>query len=108
MPASYSQGFALSTDTVFIGQVLIAMLKYAATVLSESTAIAGHQQRGAMAVQVITNPDTYKQKVAYAVCCTSTILNLTPPLIAGTNPTDAQVDTAVVAIWNYVSGYFPN
>jgi hypothetical protein len=104
---TYSEAFTYSTDTTFIGRVVESMLKAAEAIMAEASTTAGHKERCALALQVLQNPDSWKQKFAYAVCATPTILGLISPLTA-TNPTDAQIDTAISSIWSAMAGYFAN
>lgn len=104
---TYVEAITLAKDSTFIDRIVGAVAKAALAIMAEGSNTSGHQQRCQIATQVLQNPDTWKQKFAYAVAMSSTVLGLTTPLTA-TNPTDVQLDSAVSSVWNAVAGYFVN
>lgn len=104
---TYVEAITLAKDSTFIDRIVGAVAKAGLAIMAEGPNVAGHLQRCQIATQVLQNPDTWKQKFAYAVVMSSSILGLTTPLTA-TNPTDVQLDTAVASVWNAVAGYFAN
>jgi hypothetical protein len=99
---SYQQNYDLAVDSVFMKQVLIAMLNQAATVLSEATTTAGHTARAQLAAAVAKNPTNLQAAFAYAVQTQAGITPLTVPSTVA----DSAVQTAVAAVWNAIAGYF--
>jgi hypothetical protein len=102
--ATYTQQFALSTDTVFQGQINVAMLQAAANVMSEAVTTTGHAVRASFATQVIQNPTKWQPIVAYLVAAQSN--NPMTPLTVPSTVADSLVQTAVNAQWSNMAGYF--
>lgn len=99
----YSNLYDLSTDSVFLKQVLVAMMAQCAVVLTEAVTVAGHIMRSDLAVQVLQNAPAYQTRFAFAVI---TQAGITPTTVPSTVP-DANVQTAVGVVWNAVAGYYP-
>lgn len=94
----------LATDTVFLKQVLVAMMSQCATVLTEAPTVAGHGKRADLAVQVLQNAPAYQTRFAFAVITQG---GITPQTVPST-VADAAVQTAVGVVWNAMAGYFTN
>lgn len=102
---AYSNQYDLATDSLFLKQVLVAMMAQCAVVLgSEAVGTAGHTVRAAFAASVLQNPTVYQARFAFAVI---TQAGITPTTVPSTVP-DANVQTAVAAVWNAMAGYFSN
>lgn len=99
---AYSNLYDLATDAVFLKQVLVAMMSQCAVVLTEAATVAGHTPRATLDVNVLQNPTVYQSKFAFAVI---TQAGITPTTVPST-VSDANVQTAVAAVWNAVAGYF--
>lgn len=102
--ATYTQQFALSTDSVFQGQVTVAMLQAAANVMTESVTTAGHLQRASFAIQVIQGPTKWTPIVSALIAAQSN--NAMTPLTVPSTVADSLIQTAVNAQWSNMSGYF--
>jgi hypothetical protein len=99
---TYTQAFALAQDSTFTGQVMIAMMKAAVSIMTESAATAGHTQRVNLANAVLNNPTTWQPKFAYALA--SQTATITPQTVPSTVP-DGTIDTAVSAVWDSIAGH---
>lgn len=102
--ASYTQQYALSQDTVFQGQIMVAMLQSSANVMTEAVTVAGHVQRTQFAVQVIQNPPKWQAIIAFVIASQSN--NPMTPLTVPSTVADTLVQTAVDAQFSNMSGYF--
>lgn len=102
--ATYSQQYALATDTVFQGQVLVAMLQTSANVMTEAVTVAGHAQRAGFATKVIQNPSIWQPIIAFLIASQSN--NPMTPLTVPSTVTDTLVQSAMDAQWGNISGYF--
>lgn len=101
---AYEARYNLATDSVFLKQILVAMMNYCATVLTEATNTTAHRERTALAATVLQNPTLYQAKFAFAAI---TQAGITPEAVPST-VADAAVLAAVTAVWNAMAGYFPN
>lgn len=102
--ATYTQQFALATDTVFQGQIMIAMLQTSAAVLNETAGTNGHSARAFFAKQVIQNPTLWNPIVAQVIAAQTG--NPMTPLTLPSTVADTLVQTAMDAQWSNLSGYF--
>lgn len=102
--ATYTQQYALATDTVFQGQVMVAMLQTSANVMTEAVTVAGHQQRASFAIKVIQNPTIWQPILAFLLASQSN--NPMTPLTVPSTVADTLVQTAMDAQWGNISGYF--
>lgn len=102
--ATYTQQAALAVDSVFLGQIQVAMLQTAANVMTESATAAGHLQRAGFAVSVIQNPDKWKPIIAVLIASQANV-PMTPLTVPST-VADSLVQTAVDAQWSNIAGYF--
>lgn len=102
--ATYTQQSALAVDSVFQGQVMVAMLQTAANVMTETATVAGHLQRAQFATLVLQNPTKYQPILAALIASQSN--NPMTPLTVPSTVADSLVQTAMDAQWANVSGYF--
>lgn len=102
--ATYTQQFTLAQDTVFQGQVMVAMLTAATQIMAEANTVAGHSARASFAVQVLANPTKFQPILAFAVVTQGGITPLTVPSTVA----DSALQTAMNSIWNAEAGYFAN
>lgn len=102
--ATYTQQFALGSDSTFQGQVMVAMLQTSANVMTEAATVAGHVQRTTFAVRVIQNPTFWNPIIALLLA--SQANNPMTPLTVPSTVTDSLVQTAMDAQWSNISGYF--
>lgn len=102
--ATYTQQFALATDSVFQGQVLVAMLQTSANVMTENVTIAGHTTRASFAKLVIQNPTFWQPIIAFLIASQSN--NPMTPLTVPSTVADSLIQTAMDAQWGNISGYF--
>lgn len=102
--ATYTQQYVLSQDTVFLGQVSVAMLQAAANVMTEAATVAGHIQRAGLAIQVIQNPTKWQPVVALLIAAQNN--NPMTPLTVPSTVADSLIQTAVNAQWSNMAGYF--
>lgn len=102
--ATYTQQFALASDGVFQGQIMVAMLQTSANVMTEAVTVAGHVQRTQFAVAVIQNPTKWQAIIAFLIASQSN--NPMTPLTVPSTVADALVQTAVDAQFSNMSGYF--
>lgn len=101
---SYTQQFALGADSTFQGQVMVAMLQTAGTVLNETAGTNGHNSRGLFAQKVIQNP-TFWNPIVSVVIAAQTGNPMTPLTVPST-VSDTLIQTAMDAQWSNLSGYF--
>lgn len=102
--ATYTQQFALGQDSTFQGQVMVAMLQTAATVLNETAGTNGHAQRGLFAQRVIQNPTVWNPVIATVIAAQTS--NPMTPLTVPSTVSDTLMQTAMDAQWSNLSGYF--
>jgi hypothetical protein len=102
--ATYTQQAALAVDSVFTGQIQVAMLQTAANVMTEAATTAGHLQRANFAVVVIQNPDKWRPILALLLASQANVPMT--PLTVPSSVADSLVQTAMDAQWSNVSGYF--
>lgn len=102
--ATYTQQYALSQDSTFLGQVMVAMLQTSANVMTEAVTVAGHVQRASFAMQVMQNPTKWQATLAFLLASQSN--NPMTPLTVPSTVADSLVQTAMDAQWSNISGYF--
>jgi hypothetical protein len=102
--ATYTQQAALAVDSVFMGQIQVAMLQTAANVMTEAATTAGHLERASFAVAVIQNPDKWRPIIALLIASQANV-PMTPLTVPST-VADSLVQTAVDAQWANMAGYF--
>lgn len=102
--ATYTQQFALGQDSVFQGQVAVAMQITAANVMTEAATVAGHVQRAFFAKQVIQAPTVWNPIIAQFISAQTN--NPMTPLTVPSTVTDALIQTAMDAQFGNMSGYF--
>lgn len=102
--ATYTQQFALGADSTFQGQVSVAMLQTAATVLNETAGTNGHATRALFARQVMQNPTFWNPIISSEVAAQTA--NPMTPLTVPSTVADTLVQTAMDAQWSNLSGYF--
>jgi uncharacterized membrane protein YebE (DUF533 family) len=102
--ATYTQQYALSQDTTFQGQVMVAMLQSSANVMTEAVTVAGHVARAQFATQVIQNPTKWQSIIAFLIASQSN--NPMTPLTVPSTVADSLVQTAVDAQFGNMAGYF--
>ena len=81
-------------DPIYLAKVTQSAVKTAIAVNSEAPATAFHAQRVAFATAVLNNPSDLGRKLTHGVATQ----------VSGATPTDANIDTAVSAIWNAYAG----
>ncbi len=93
---SYAADFSLATNSTFVNQVEMSMVKAAVAIASEAATanFQKDQKRNSLARQVLNSPNTFATLFAFAAVETG---------LTGT-PTDAQVDGAVSGVWNGLAG----
>lgn len=94
----YSADFSLSANVTFQNQVQMAIVKAATQISSEARTVRNivDQKRNALAVAILNGPDTLTTLKKFYFATIETGLTGTP--------TDAQVDSAVSAVWNGIAG----
>lgn len=93
-----SQQFALAQNGSFQQRCLAAGMKYSiATVVPEAGATANHADRLAFSQQVFLYPEAWMYRLALTCVMQSTNLQAAAPNDA--SATDADIDTAIAAIW---------
>ena len=102
--ATYTQQYALATDTTFTGQVLVAMVQAAANVMGEATSTAGHFERAQFATQVLQNPTKWQPIVSMLLASQSN--NPMTPLTVPSTVADSLIQTAMNAQFSNVAGYY--
>jgi hypothetical protein len=97
---AYSGDDTLSSDAVFSGRVRMAMVKAAQNVASEARTVrnAVDQKRNALAVKVLNDPASQVVRFVHGAIVAGALVSAS---------TDAQIDTAVSAIWNGIAGVTP-
>lgn len=102
--ATYIQQYALSQDSVFQQQVMVAMLQTSANVMTENVTVTGHVQRATFARLVMQDPPKWQPVLAFLIA--SQANNPMTPLTVPSTVADSLVQTAMDAQWSNVSGYF--
>lgn len=94
---AYSTDDATVNDATFRAKVKMAMVNAARQIANEARTVRNtvDQKRNALAVGVLTNPPTYLDRFAHAAVEAG-------PLT--TSSTDANIDTAIAAVWNALAG----
>jgi hypothetical protein len=101
--ATFTQQSALAIDSVFQGQVLVAMLQTAANIPSEAVTTVGHLQRAQFALLVLQNPTKWQPIVSMLIA--SQANNAMTPLTVPSTVADSLILTAMSAQWSNLSGY---
>lgn len=102
--SAYTNLYDLSIDSTFLKQIATAMMNQCAVVLTEPVTTAGHGLRATLAISVINNPPAFQSRFAFAAITQG---GITPQTVPSTVP-DANVQTAIAAVWNAMAGYFAN
>lgn len=102
--ATYTQQFALGNDSTFQGQIMVAMLQSAITVLNENVNTNGHAVRASFANRVVQNPTFYNPIIAIAVA-SQTGTPMTPLTVPST-VSDALIQSAMDGQWSSLAGYY--
>lgn len=102
--ATYTQQFALGQDSVFQGQVAVAMQITAANVMSEAVTQAGHKEKAFFAIQVIQNPTKWNPIIAQFIAAQTN--NPMTPLTIPSAVVDTLVQSAMDAQFGNMAGYF--
>lgn len=101
----------LGNDPTFIQRVRTAIIGAAIAISNESTGTAFHPQRDSVAVNVLASPDSWKSIFAASVATQTAVINDATQngtvTLTSTNSAqqaalvlDADINTAVSAIWN--------
>lgn len=95
---AYAADFTLSSNATFQNQVQMSLVKAAVAIAGEARTVRNtvDQKRNALAVAVLNAPNNSAQLQKFVFAAIETGLSGTP--------TDAQVDTAISAIWNGIAG----
>lgn len=101
--ATYTQQVALAQDTVFQGQVLVAMIQSCANTMTEAISVTGHLLRTQFCAQVLQNPTRWQQVYSYVLASQSN--NPMTPLTVPSTVADSLVQTASDAQLLNISGY---
>jgi hypothetical protein len=97
-----SDQFALAADGSFQQRVLAAAMKYCiTTVLTEAPATGSHADRVALTYQVFLYPSSWNERLSITCVMQSTALQNAAP--ADKTATDADIDTAIAAVWTGLS-----
>ena len=81
-------------DPIYLAKVTQSAVKTAIAVNSEAPSVAYHAQRVAFGTTVLNSPSDMGRRLAHGVATQ----------VSGATPTDANIDTAVAAIWNAYAG----
>lgn len=94
---AYAADDTLSSDATFRGRVRMAMVNAARQIATEARTVKAtlDVKRNLLAVKVLNDPATYVDRFVQASIEAGT-------LVSGS--TDANIDTAVSAIWNGLAG----
>lgn len=84
----------LATDPDTITRVRQAILGAAIAISAESDQTANHARRIALAYSVLHSPEQFAKTFAFGLAT----------LAVNDAPTDAQISTAVAALWNAYAG----
>ena len=81
-------------DPIFLAKVMQSAVKTAIAINNEAPSAAYHAQRVAFGTTVLNSPADMGRRLAHGVATQ----------VAGALPSDANIDTAVAAIWNAYAG----
>jgi hypothetical protein len=94
--------WTLSQNTTAQQAIRMSMVKNALTVVSEAADAAHpvkHQKRHELAVRVLNDPDYYLMRFVYAAVAQDTLT---------ASSTDAQINTAILSLFDLISGVDAN
>lgn len=94
MALNYEKQLDAINEPAYIAKVTQSAVKTAIAVSSEPPATAYHAVRVSFATAVLNNPSDLGRKLTHGVATQ----------VSGATPTDANIDTAVSAIWNAYAG----
>ena len=94
MALTYVAQLDAINEPIYLAKVTQSAVKTAIAVNSEAPATAFHAVRVAFATTVLNSPSDLGRRLAHGVATQ----------VAGATPTDANIDTAVSAIWNAYAG----
>jgi hypothetical protein len=98
MPIGLDKQQQLAADETFVSRVQQAMITTAITVSTEPANTPGQADRLILAVQCLRNPRDHAKRFAIAVATQ----------VGNISPSDANINTAVAAVWNAFAGFNPN
>jgi len=92
--ATYDQIHTAANHSGVLNRVRVAIVDVAIAVQQENPTTLYHRERGDFARSVLMDPDTWVRRLVYGVALDTTVQ------VVGANATDAQIKTAVAAMWN--------
>ncbi len=97
---AYSADDTLSLDATFRGKMRMAAVNAARQIASEARTVRNvvDQKRNSLAVAVLNDPPKYLDRFVHAAIEAGALTLAS---------TDAQIDTALAAVWNFLAGVTP-
>lgn len=108
MPDDSVVQMKLARDPGFLGRMQYNMVKVALDVKAESTSVAGHVQREALAAQVLGDPASIAPAMAVGAVCSINLTSATTTVnqdgTVVTDATDGALFSQINALWNFYAG----
>ena len=103
---SLIDSYTLSQDATFRNRVRQSALQQAGVVVAEAQTVAFHERRLKLVPRVTDNPGVLGDLFTEAIAGTNAVAVAagSPPVQASVS--DAQINTAVAAVWNALSGAY--
>lgn len=102
--ATYTQQFVLGQDSVFQGQVQVAMVISCANTMTEAVTTTGHPQRVQFCAVVLKNPPFWVP--FYSAVLAAQTNNPMTPLTVPSAVADSLIQTASDAQLSNIAGYY--
>lgn len=88
--------FMLSQNPIFVGRMVVAIIKTAVAVYNEDKASPNHANRASLATSVLRDPINHAENFAVVVAATGTDLSV--------ESSDQELLNVISSVWNALAG----